>query len=837
MNEDRLVMASTLKLLRRPWGFTFVEVLVAIAVIGVLGGVAYVNFTGAQEGTGASKLENDVRVLNNAIDSYLAAGGSLTNATTAGAVLDKLKTVATDASAERTLGVTGSFVDPRTTIVLQTAAEGNSAVRRAFFTNSSPPRFYTASAGGVGIKEFAFDEVAAGATAATETRTRTLDQASTDGWVWDYNDRTVAAAPAGLVPTAVDVAGGTTNVGQTIIQLNPPTFSPVEGAYTLADYPLPFRIDDPNDPTISRIYYSLNGSPYVLFNTPFTIDPDTSVSAQSVSLDPSRYSSSTIATANYTLTPLLLTISLTAPVSVTYAQAGGAMLNQPAQTPLSATVALTPAIPAPYLTSSNFNIRYTLNGSTPSAINGIVGPAFSDTFESPSIPLGISNFGTNASINIQAMAVTLRPSWFISSGVVQRTVTAQTEPMTAPMVFPTNQVVTASVTVVMSNPLTGPATNMIIRYTTNGTTPSLTNGIVYSGPFSLSSFAVNEQKSVRAVTFPPSGLTNWFTPSPATVRTYTGPSSAGSGIPSGALVASATLNSTFNGNVTIAYPTNGSVADITYNKDAVINGSLYVPGTPRVAQNTPYITNWTPALDAQFANRIYGIVEGQSPSPRVVNLTGPTTPTNYVITFNNNSYITGKIFRRIERYTLTRLNVATFPAKTSSATLNLNGPVGAPLSATNVADVTLNTGTVGSVPLLPGTYGNMTANNNSKFVLGNATNPDVIQTYSFDSLQLNSEADLVIVGRVVLNIRNGFAINNGSVLGNVANPDWLQINVWNGNVAANSGSSIYGRLYVPGHRVDLNNGSVLNGSVSANALQINSSATVFSLSPSISPTP
>lgn len=830
-------MASTLKLLRRPWGFTFIEVLVAIAVVGVLGGVAYVNFTGAQEGTGASKLENDVRVLNNAIDSYLAAGGSLTNATTAGAVLDKLKTVATDASAERTLGVTGSFVDPRITIVLQTAAEGNSAVPRAFLTNSSPPRFYTASGGGAGIKEFAFDEVAAGAAAGTETRTRSLDQSATNGWVWDYNDRTVAAAPPGLVPTAVDIAGGTTNVGQPIIQLSPPTFSPAEGAYTLADYPMQLTISDPNDPTISRIYYSLNGSPYVLFNTPFTIDPDTSVSALCVSLDPSRYTSSTIATANYTLTPLLLSISLTAPASVTYAQAGGAMLNQVLQTPPSATVALTASVPAPYLTSSNFNIRYTLDGSTPSATNGLPGPDFSGSFVSPAIPLSTNNFGTNASLDIRAAAISLRPSWFTSSAPVQRTVTASPVPMDPPMVFPTNQVVTASVTVVMSNPLTGPATNMVIRYTTNGTTPTLTNGILYSGPFSVSGFAVNEQKSIRAVTFPPNGLTNWFTPSTASIRTYTGPSSAGSGIPSGALVASATLNSTFNGNVTIAYPTNGVVANITYNRNAVINGSLYVPGTPRVAQNSPYIPAWTTANDAQFANRIYGIVEGQSPSPRVVNLTGPTMPTNYVITFNNNSYITGKIFRRIERYTLTRLNTNSFPVKTSSASLSLNGPVGAPLSATNVANVTLNTSTVGSVPLLPGTYGNMTANNNSKFVLGDAANPDVPLTYSFDRLALNSEADLVIVGRVILNIRNGFAINNGSVVGNVDHPDWLQINVWNGNVAANSGSSIYGRLYVPGHRVDLNNGSVLTGSVSANALQINSSATVFSLSPSVSPTP
>jgi hypothetical protein len=262
-----------------------------------------------------------------------------------------------------------------------------------------------------------------------------------------------------------------------------------------------------------------------------------------------------------------------------------------------------------------------------------------------------------------------------------------------------------------------------------------------------------------------------------------------------------------------------------------------VPGTPRVAQNSPFIPQWTPANDLQFSNRIYGIVEGQSPNPRVVDLTGPVSPTNYVITFNNNSYITGKIFRRSERYSLTPLNVATFPPKTSSASLSLSGPVATPLSASNVATVTLNTTSVGSVSLLPGTYGNMTANNNSKFVLGNAADPETPVVYNFDSLTLNSGGDVVIVGRVILNLRNGFNLSNGAIFGNSANPDWLQINVWNANVNVASGSSVYGRIFAPNNTIAFNNGSILNGSVSARTLELNSTSVVFSLSPANSPGP
>jgi hypothetical protein len=196
-----------------------------------------------------------------------------------------------------------------------------------------------------------------------------------------------------------------------------------------------------------------------------------------------------------------------------------------------------------------------------------------------------------------------RPDLFISSGSVSNSVAAARTALDSPVVLPTNQVVTFAVTVTMSNPATGPS-GTSIRYTTNNTQPSLANGFTYSSPFSLSSFAVNENKTLRATRTVSGSLTNWFDQSPDVVRVYTGPAFAGSGIPSGALVGSATLNSTFNGSVTIAYPTNGVVPSITYNANAVINGSLYVPGTPRVAQNSPFIPQWTPTNDLQFSNRI-----------------------------------------------------------------------------------------------------------------------------------------------------------------------------------------------------------------------------------------
>ncbi len=814
---------------------TLIEVLIALGVVAVLGGGAYLNVVNSRVSADEAKLEQDVRVLNSAIDAYLASGGDLDGASTPEAVLARLKTRADSTSAPRVLGLTGSFVDSRTTALMQTSEEAGTGGLRAYYTTSPSPRFITGTSGAAGVKAFVFDDAAGSASPTGEERTRTLDVATQTAWVWDFTNRPAPAPGEAQVPVATEITNRVITPGVSAIQLNPPTFNPPAGVNPLTSYPLSLTLVNPNPAGSSRIYYSLNAGPYVLFNTAFSIGPNTTITAFCISLDPSRYTTSAAATAAYGVTPLQLAISVSASPSLTYAQVGGSMLGQPTQIPPPATITLGVTVPTPYLSSDGFRIEYTTDGSDPlTSTNRVIGPSFSGSFDSPSIDLSLTNWGTRSNLPIRAVARALNTNFFISSPVVSNVVSANRVALTAPVVSPSNQVVTFSVTVNMSNPPTGPSTGMQIRYTTNNTAPNMTNGILYSSPFSISSFGVNEQKPVRAVTVPSGVLTNWFNISPETARTYTGPAFLGSGIPSGALVASAELNSTFNGSVTIAYRTNQ--ANITYNQNAVINGSLYVPGTPRVAQNSPFIPQWFPTNDSSFSNRIYGIVSGQPVSPRVVDLTGPSTPTNYVITFNNNSYITGKIFRRIERYTLTPLNVASFPVKTSSASLSLNGPVAAPLSATNVANVTLNTTSVGSVPLLPGTYGNMTANNDSKFVLGNAASPDTPVTYSFDSLQLNSSADLVIVGRVILNIRNGFAVNNGSVLGNSANPDWLQINVWNGNVAANSGSSIYGRLYVPGHRVDLNNGSVLTGAVTANALQINSSATVFSLSPANSPT-
>ena len=140
---------------------------------------------------------------------------------------------------------------------------------------------------------------------------------------------------------------------------------------------------------------------------------------------------------------------------------------------------------------------------------------------------------------------------------------------------------------------------------------------------------------------------------------------------------------------------------------------------------------------------------------------------------------------------------------------------------------------MGDVSLNAGHYANLTANNGNAFVLGDPLNPDVTQFYSFQSLNLNSSSDIKIVGKVIITVGGTISVNSGSVLGNSAHPEWLQLQFSSGSMNANSGSTIYGQLVAPTSSVTFNSGSTFQGSVTAQTLTINSSSIVFNLPPII----
>jgi prepilin-type N-terminal cleavage/methylation domain-containing protein len=774
--------------LRKVRAFTLVEILVALGIVAVLGSVGYVSVTGVREQAASGKLEQDVRVLNNAIDSYLASGGSLDGVTTASAVLAKLKTRASTASAAATLGSVGSFVDPRTQTVTQTSAEAASSTPRAYFTSSPSPRFFTATTGAAGIKEFTLDETAAAGAPATENRTQTLAEGST--WIWNYTNATPPAAPAMLVPTAVDAAV-TLSSGTVVLPLQPPTITPAGGARALNLFPIGVSFAaNPNPAGSSAIYYSVNNGPYVLYvGTQFPANPGDIVRALCVTLDPSRYSNSGTVQETYDMTPLQLVVSLSAPASVTYAQAGGAMIGQAAQTPPNATVNLVSTVPSAYLTGANFSIRYTTDGTDPfSSGTAVTYTNFvNGTYSSPQISLALANFrtnGTNVFIPIRAGALAINPTWFISSALVSNSVTASLTTIGSPTVSPTNQTGVSLVRVSMTNPtVNAPNTNLTIRYTTNGTVPTASSTL-YSAPFDLTPFAVNEQKVVTAVAFPPASLSAWFNASASASVTYTGPTPPNWSTAGGILINGGTFanNSLIRGSVTVATSTNGIQPNLVINNNGGVTGDMFVPGTPTVS----------------------GIATN-----RVINLNGAVTPTNYTITFGNNATLGGNVYRRINPQ-------IAMPTVT------------APTGLTNRANASSGT-------LLPGIYNTVSPGNNGSITLGvPGTN---VSRYVFTNFTSGNNVRINVVGPVELFLNPGANVTvstgNNMVVGNSTNPAWLNIRMLSGNFRLANNGTVYGSVSAPRGTVTFDNNTTFNGGVTAGTfnLQNNGAGIVFSLPP------
>ena len=120
----------------------------------------------------------------------------------------------------------------------------------------------------------------------------------------------------------------------------------------------------------------------------------------------------------------------------------------------------------------------------------------------------------------------------------------------------------------------------------------------------------------------------------------------------------------------------------------------------------------------------------------------------------------------------------------------------------------------------PETYGSFTANSGSGFILGMAgsSTPSV---YNRQSLALNSNSHLQIIGPVVLTVGIGMTVN--STVGNLDNPNWLEIRIASGGVAINSSSKLYAKVIAPSGLITINSNCRLIGNVVADRLVVNGS--------------
>src|SRR5579859_5679925 len=337
------------------------------------------------------------------------------------------------------------------------------------------------------------------------------------------------AYESGMSDSSVSSATYTINLPQVAA----PTFSPGGGSYTSAQ-----SVTISTTTSGASIRYTTDGSTPsetagTLYSGPVTISSTATLKAIAYE---SGMSDSSVSSATYT-------INLPQVAAPTFSPGGGSYTS--AQ---SVTISTT---------TSGASIRYTTDGSTPSETAGTL----------YSGPVTISSTATLKAIAYE--------SGMSDSSVSSATYTINLPQVDAPTFSPGGGSYTSAQSVTISTTTSGAS----IRYTTDGSTPSETNGTLYSGPVTISSTTTLNaiayesgmvDSSVSSATYTITGLPSGWTDSD-----IGSPSLAGS--------------ATFSNNI---FTVNGSGADIYGTSDQFNYAYVSVSGdqtvTARVAsqQNT-----------------------------------------------------------------------------------------------------------------------------------------------------------------------------------------------------------------------------------------------------------
>ena len=801
-------------------GFSLVEILVIVAVIGVVSTVAIPIITGVPDAAKKEKLEQDVLVANNAIDSYLASGGDPEQLTSEN-VLTALKSRVYGGMPAEMMGPQGPFID------LAVTTNATDFAWSALFTTDPRPRFYVAqSAAGVVFGKG--PSMAIGGVAERPDEAR-------PSWLWTYGAATPPPQQDVFTPLAVDTGVSPTNTAVAGVTLGPPLVSPGGTNGTLWNFPIPVLMTNTNPPGSSRIYFKVGSGNYSLFEdgTALSISPDTTLIAVCVSLDPSRYYNSTAASNFYGVTPLQLAVKLTVPGSVTYAQAGGLLQGVNQLQPVSATITLEDAalndnllvqeggndrfIPPAYLKNANFFVRYTTDGSDPRT-NGITGPAFDGFFSPVSVPLGLAVWGTNSAITVRAAAISSQPAFFTTSGVSSGK--ASVAPTSLPL------------TIVPANPIGLPFQVQLNHaapvpvglrkfYRTDGGAPlsAVSGGFAQAAAIAYSATVPstvlpNTAYTLTAQATGPAGSEQWFS-SPLAARNYTtitvlNPNFVGANISGG------DINGSFRGSIFVSAPADLGIFNAG---GQIVGGNLYVPGLPAI--ETPGSGNSSKTVVARGAAFVdsAGLIprtliagkefsaDGQLADPQldlrqIVDLSGSGLPTNYTVKLTKSTFIEGKIFRNVD----------------------VPPPPPVPALPTGLTRVTGSFSGVPATTLEPGIYSNnITMNSTGSTIRLGLAGSSAPARYIFAGHTF-SKGTVEILGPVEVYFTSGWT-NTGVVFGSTNTQSQLRLNVLGGNVDLKSGGALYGSLWAT-NEVAVGNGGILFGNIFAQSLDVAPGGTV-----------
>ncbi len=294
-------------------GTSISEILLVVGAIGIIASIAYSAVSMISSNTQETKLKSDVLTLNASVMCFLGMGGSLDGVEEPERVFKRLRSVTPAVITKRMPGVVGASIDPQLSFRRQNSAEAATSDPRVYW-NSSSQRFELKESGPLGgIAEFFVDHSMEIADAEYVERSFSHLYASESTWVWDYQDE---ATPIAIFPTQIPTAGnGITPVDDSPVPpyepdepevevteaLLPPLFSVPSGTYTIRDYDIEVYLSNPNDETVSDIYYQGNFGNWEKYlpGTPIQVGPDTTIAAQAVARFPEYEDSNSVAEQYY----------------------------------------------------------------------------------------------------------------------------------------------------------------------------------------------------------------------------------------------------------------------------------------------------------------------------------------------------------------------------------------------------------------------------------------------------------------------------------------------------------------------------------------------------------
>lgn len=497
-------------------GYTLLEVMLSVAMMSVMAGSVLLVVNNVQQAASETKLMRDVATLNRAIQTYRISGGSLAGLTDPQDVLDRMKRKLNSSEAVRMAGLRIRVVDTRLSLRLQTSVEAASSEQRAYY-NQDQKSFIIATSGGQGIKEFVIDESLALKDYGEDNRRSSLDLPKFKHWVWDYQD-VAPGARSGPVKAANPnplMKSGTPGTLPGALRLNPPTFSIKTGTYDLNAYPLELMLTNPNRAGSSLIQYAINSGDWTTYVGPINVHPGQTVKGMATSQAPDDWMDSDLSQEIYASTPLTPMCEIAfEQEAYGYADLGGPMMPGTAPASIGGkygtlTLKNAAAIPVTYQRSNFFNVKWTKDGSSPlTSGTATAGASLSKGFTSSRIPLALADFGKGIPATISGASTADNPEIFTPSDVI----TKQLYIRQLKLRTPASSVLERTVTLALDTKYPDIPVGSRIFHTADGSEPSPSSGLLYTGPFELTGAAGSKVTLLDRV-YAPEAYDAWFLPS------------------------------------------------------------------------------------------------------------------------------------------------------------------------------------------------------------------------------------------------------------------------------------------------------------------------------------